>query len=487
MIDKAFNSTDLYIDTDISILDDNDKLLREPVENKKVQLKRWFLTMNNPFWDSSVFEEVDINNTDLEIKRDYYNYDYVKGFGNIDLFEFHNIKVTAKIDEKQTETVLVKGEENNNLVEKQIQKIVKVEKSFVVERPFFKNYECLQLYFENLQTLDGLKYAIGQIEKGKDGETVHLQAGIIFKDGKRFQTMKKILPTAWLDKARGSNYDIKVYCTKELTRLEEPFEIGKFGEMRARNDYEEFKLAIKSGASNADLMEDYYQLVAQQGLKNIDMQRAVFKSAEYVNNGRNIIVTYIYGKSGAGKTKKVYKEFGFENVFSLLDYGQFAFDGYAGEPVVIFDEFAGQFNIQRMNWLLDPYPRKLNVKGGYAYACYTQVFICSNYSFDSLYKGVREKEKEIFETLARRIHNIIRVDENGVFHKEKESFFEELDPNEIELPGWTKRVCKVVKYDHLGLPTVVFDRHLKNIQTQMLDYKDLKPIEDKNVDILFGD
>ena len=279
MADISFSCDDIVIESDIVEMTEEDKQVKEVVDKRDRQLKRWFITLNNPFYDPSVAPEVDVMTTDLPVNRNYYNLDYIKGFNNIDLFEFHFIEVTAKVEEIVIEKVLKQVSENDDtrLVEVEVEKKIKVEKTFVVERPYFKDYESLKTYIENLE-VDGLKYAVGQIEKGHQDGTVHLQAGLIFdeKHGKRFYTMKKYFPTAFLDKVRGTNFDVKVYCTKEDTRIEEPFEIGKFSEMRARNDYEEFKSALKAGATDDQLIEDFYHIVAQVGLKNIQLQRDVF-------------------------------------------------------------------------------------------------------------------------------------------------------------------------------------------------------------------
>ena len=241
---------DLVIDVDDYKLSEEDKTLFEDTSNKNKQLCRWFLTINNPFWTAEDVE-VDINNTELEIKEDYYNLDYVKSFNNIDLFEFHYLEVTAQVDEKKVETILkqVEDEETKEkkYIEVNVEKTVKVTKTFIVERPYFKSYEHFKTYLENMQT-DGLNWACGQVEKKN---TLHLQFGVVFdrKHSKRFCTMKKYFPTAYLALAKGTNYDIKVYCTKQDTRVEEPFEIGTFVDKGKRTDYDEFRLALKSGAT----------------------------------------------------------------------------------------------------------------------------------------------------------------------------------------------------------------------------------------------
>ena len=277
--------------------------------------------------------------------------------------------------------------------------------------------------------------------------------------------MKKYFPTAYLAQARGTNYDIKVYCTKLDTRIEEPFEIGKFVEMRKRTDYDEFYAALKSGASDLELFDNFYQIASTKGVEKIRQERDVFLNSKYENEGRNVVTTYIYGEPGIGKTKSIYKKYGFNNVFRVSRYGKFQFNGYKGQKVLLFDEFKGQIDLSWLNQILDMYPLSLEVKGSERIACYDKVFICSNFSFQDLYKEYMNENK-LYDSVYRRVHFIYRVDSNGKFIKEKDSIFEDVPKNEIELPGLTKRVSKSFIYDRFGLKKCVYDYHTKKEQLQ---------------------
>ena len=466
---------DFVVDIDDYSLNEEEKTLFEEPKKQETQLKRWFLTLNNPFWtETSV--DVDMATNTLPINDEYYNLDYCKSFNNVDLFEFHYIKVKALVKEKQIDKVLKEVESEDNqkkYVEVDVEKEIKVEKEFVVERPYFKSYEHFKQYIENLQ-IDGLKYAVGQVEKGHKEETLHIQFGLIFDEthGKRFYTMKKYFPTAYMAQARGSNFDIKKYCTKQDTRVEEPFEFGKFVEMRKRTDYEEFQSALKSGASDEELLENFYTLTSTLGFEKINKQRDVMFNSKYKREFRNLETTYIYGDSGVGKTTFIYEQFGFENVFRVSYYGKFQFNGYNGEKILLLDEFSGQVNLYWLNQILDGFPLKLEVKNGERIACFEKVYICSNFSFFELYGKQQEENARLYETVFRRIHHIYRVDNKGNFIKEKESIFEDIPENEIRLKGKTRRVSQSFKYDAYGQKHLIYDCH---------SYKQEKFEEIKNV------
>ena len=476
MAKKQKEDDGVVLEIDNYELSEEDKQLFEATDKKDKQLCRWFITINNPFWGEENVE-ADTMNTDLEIKTDYYNLDYVKSFNNIDLFEFHYVEVTAIVDEIKKDKVLREIVDENGkkkIIEETVEKTEKVKKQIIVERPYFKSYQHFKSYLENLQ-VEGLKYSVGQVEKGHKENTTHLQFGVNFDDrhAKRFYTMKKYFPTAYLAMARGSNYDIKVYCTKIDTRVEEPFEIGKFVEMRKRTDYEEFYSALKSGASNLELMENFYTLFTTMGQDKIDKQRDLLFNSQYEDKGRNIRTTYIYGAPGTGKTKSVYKKYGFSNVFRVSYYGKFQFNGYKGQKVLLLDEFNGQINLGWLNQILDSYPIKLETKGGERIACFDTVIICSNYSFEEIYKEQKLIKDDIYNSVYRRIHFIYKYEKDNKIITEKDSEFEEIPKEEQELDGVTERVNKSYTYDSFGVRKCVYDYHKKIEQIQFVECKDI--------------
>ena len=101
-------------------------------DTKKDKLfRRFFITWNNPFWENQ-FEEVDINNTDLPLNLEKYDYTYFKEEDAIECFDFKSIKYFNK---------------KKNEYER-------------VERAFFKDDTAIQNYFA---TLTNMKYYVFQI------------------------------------------------------------------------------------------------------------------------------------------------------------------------------------------------------------------------------------------------------------------------------------------------------------------------------------
>ena len=61
---------------------------------------------------------------------------------------------------------------------------------------------------------------------------------------------------------------------------------------------------------------------------------------------------------------------------------------------MVFEEFAGQIQLQKMLKFLDPYPMALEVKGGMRPAMYETVIITSNTRPDGWYRDEQEGGQE---------------------------------------------------------------------------------------------
>jgi len=126
---------------------------------------------------------------------------------------------------------------------------------------------------------------------------------------------------------------------------------------------------------------------------------------------------YIFGATGTGKTRFVMDGFGgYSNVYAVNNY-KHPFDGYAGESVMLFDEFSSNVRIQDMNNYLDGYPIALPARYSNKQACYEQVFIISNIPLKYQYTQVQEHFPEIWNAFLRRIHRVIHFHKDGSRHE----------------------------------------------------------------------
>ena len=410
------------------------------------QSRRWVFTINNPL--GTDVEEIDIKNTDLEIKEDYYDLSVLSLSEFKECFIYKYVPITFKSEEDFTE------------------------ETFIVKRPFFKSIELAQTYFERLEHF---KYCIFQLERGENG-TEHFQGALIFSIGKRFKNVKRYLPTAHLEKARGSNSQMRDYCSKEDTRVEGPFELGEFAEERDRTDIKDFIRLVQSGATKQDLSRLYPNLYIKERNKIENIKADNYEDYEY--RCRDVDVTYIYGDSGVGKSTYIRRKIGLKNTFFVHSYDNAMFTNYKYQDNLVLDEFAGQMKIQTLNQLLDVMPFEMRGLGCLKYATFHHVYIISNYKPVELYKQIQEDEPRIFQSFNRRLHKIIYVDENGIEKVERETIWEDCD-NQIDIEqGLTKQISKTIQYDKYGLSYTLYDRHQVSGEQLLIPLDEDDPIND---------
>jgi len=252
----------------------------------------------------------------------------------------------------------------------------------------------------------GIKYCVYQLEKGEAG-TPHLQGYIYLTRGQRMSWIKKItsktaegvvftvFERAHLMEAKGNQEQNKKYCTKTEGRLEGPWELGA---------------EPKGQGERTDLAEAAKELMSSGDIRAIDP--AVFlkyasgclKLAALAQPPRrdDLKIITIIGPTGIGKSYSVHDMFPDVYVVNMGNSGLW-WDGYTGQRAVMFEEFKGQVQLQKMLQILDPYPLRLEIKGGLVPARFTLCFITSNYTPDKWYKndeGARDAE---MAALARRL------------------------------------------------------------------------------------
>jgi len=365
--------------------DKKEKALTGP-ENEQAtdrgrQLKRWVLTINNPFWDTEKDVEADIGETVLP---GYYDTEIIGSEACRDCFVFKRVHAAVK-----------DGEGNYSQA--------------VVERPYFKDMDSVRTYIEGLEHF---KYAVYQLEQGENGGdghpgTPHIQAGVIFETGKRFYTMKKYFPTAHIEPAKGTNAEVREYCTKPEGRISGPVEIGRFCEMRSRNDIEEFLELVKSGVSNITIKKLFPVLYAQYGPEKIERFRQDELKEEFGSRYRTVKVTYIYGKARLGKTTYIYDNYPMKDICRVNEYYKGPFEEYNFQKILVLDEFTGKLDITFLNNLLDKFPVQLPARFANRTACFEQVFIVSNLPLAELYKEQQASMPEVYNAFIQRINDII--------------------------------------------------------------------------------
>lgn len=280
---------------------------------------------------------------------------------------------------------------------------------------------------EKLKSLKSLVYYCAAEERGLETGTHHIHIYIVFSSGVRFSTMKNIFSLGGdIQSARGSSSENRDYVSKSGkwehdekgdTSIEGTFE--EYGEMPEEHQGvggEEAAVIerIRDGATNADILREFPHYL--RGLRDVEYVRQTLRAEEYRDKWRDLTTVYIWGTTGAGKTRYVMDGYGYANIYAVNDY-RHPFDGYAGESVILFDEFVSGFRIQAMNNYLDGYPLALPARYSNKQACYDRVFIVSNLDLRDQYTFERLNQPEVWAAFIRRIHKVIRFMPDGSKHE----------------------------------------------------------------------
>ena len=160
---------------------------------------------------------------------------------------------------------------------------------------------------------------------------------------------------------------------------------------------------IKDGRTNYEILEENPKYMLK--LDKIDKARKIYLEEQYKNTWRNLDVMYIWGISGAGKSRGVKEKYGYSNVYTVTDYAH-PFDSYAGQDVILFEEFRSSLNISDMLQWLDGYPVDLPCRYANKVACFTKVFFCTNIDLRDQYRNVQQDYPETWQAFLRRIHKV---------------------------------------------------------------------------------
>lgn len=260
----------------------------------------------------------------------------------------------------------------------------------------------------------GLRYWCMCDEIGEQG-TLHTHLYVVFNNSVMFETLHKRFYGAHIVPTNGTNQENRDYIRKDGkwlndakhgTNLPDTFE--EWGELphdRSRHESQSKQIMqmIHEGKSNAEILEAIP--TAFNKLHFIDQARQTLIQEKYKDSWRSLNVIYLWGDTGAGKTRSVMEAYGYSKVYQVTNYTH-PFDGYNGQDVIIFEEFRSSLKIDDMLKYLDGYPLMLPCRYTDRVACYTKVFIISNISLEQQYPNVQVDNPETWAAFRRRIHDV---------------------------------------------------------------------------------
>ena len=164
---------------------------------------------------------------------------------------------------------------------------------------------------------------------------------------------------------------------------------------------------VKDGLSTTEIIDETPSFAFK--LKDIDILREAYLSERYRSENRELTVTYLFGASGTGKTRGIYKKHPASEICRITDYNGkngVRFDSYHGQDILVFEEFNSQIPIETMLNYLDIYPLTLPARYSDRTACYTKVYITSNLPLNEQYIDVKHNHPETWKAFRRRIHRV---------------------------------------------------------------------------------
>jgi len=250
--------------------------------------------------------------------------------------------------------------------------------------------------------IDKVKYYIIGKETCPTTGKQHWQGFVSFNNAIEFSSLKKILPGAHIEAAKGTDFDNKKYCGKDSDFVE----FGEVPEMGARNDLKDIKKKIIDGKSVTE--------VVLEDCENYQQIRFAEKIFEYkqktVKRDWKPHVTWVYGPSGSGKTKLAFEKFKDTKYFVSGENITFFWDGYDGEENVIFDDFrSAHMSLTNLLRVLDRTEFRVNIKGGFRMLAARNIIITSIHPPSSFYRI----DDEPVQQLLRRIDEIINLGGTG--------------------------------------------------------------------------
>lgn len=216
---------------------------------------------------------------------------------------------------------------------------------------------------------------------------------------------------------RGTVKQAYDYCTKQETRVDGPWMIGDWSNIKQTKG-SVLQLAcseIIAGQNIANVAKAFPGAYARysRGLKELSN----IVNYDNIPIWRNVEVLVLQGDTQLGKSRyaidlaMAYCQGEYRDVY-ILDASNNTnvwFDGYNGQKVLIIDDFGGFIKYRHLLRILDGYKVRLEVKGGFTWAAYRKVIITSNMMPDEWYRKAGENHD--LAPLYRRLPVTIEIDQ----------------------------------------------------------------------------
>lgn len=304
----------------------------------------------------------------------------------------------------------------------------------VINNPTDKGYTH-DVIKERLGSLSSLQYwcmadEIGLDSVDEEGNTKHgtphTHIFLLGKNQIRFSTIKNLFPDAHIEECFSKAQTNKEYVQKSGKWADDPKhdtsipdtfeEWGQIPPDRQghRSDLELLYQQIYQGMTTAQILASNPRNILY--VSHIERSRAIILQEKYQKEYRMQLkqnVFYLQGPTGSGKSKYIFDHHEPADIYRATDY-KHPFDGYTIQPVIVFEEFRSSLPCGDMLNYLDIYPStQLPARYNQKIACYTAVYIISNWDFEMQYENVKAENPATYAAWVRRISKILDFDEDG--------------------------------------------------------------------------
>ena len=266
-----------------------------------------------------------------------------------------------------------------------------------------------------LEQFPGLDYWCMCDETGEQG-TYHTHLYMASRNGIEYETIHRRFYGVHVEGAKGTHRENRDYIRKEGKWLEDakhetnhPETFEEWGELppdkgKSETQAERIMQLVKDGKTNAEILTELP--TAYNRLNYIEQARQTLLEARYRDTWRELHTVYIWGETGAGKTRSIMEQHGYSKVYRVTDYAH-PFDNYKGQEVILFEEFRSSLPLSAMLNYLDGYPVELPCRYANKVACYTKVYLVSNIPLHEQYRNIQKDEPESWNAFNRRIHEVL--------------------------------------------------------------------------------
>lgn len=250
-----------------------------------------------------------------------------------------------------------------------------------------------------LESNDDVVYLICGRESGESG-TPHLQGFVQLRRKKTLQGAKTLLGsnTIHLERRRGTPDEAAQYCKKENNWFEHGTIERQTGAGH-RSDLAQIQESLRNGASMLDVANEHFGTFVRYN-RGI----ALYMDLRTEPRSWRTQCIWYWGRTGSGKSRTAFEESRAlcgGSVCYLGDPSLKWFDPYRGEKGIVIDDFDGTASVPVLLRLLDRYPLRVPIKGGFMECSARIVWITSNKAPEELYGNHHQ-----FEALLRRMDEI---------------------------------------------------------------------------------